>query len=401
MKTHSILLSTLLLSACGDLLKEKTAAETADTSAALVSTAEKLQFQGSVQYAFDLTVDGEKFSDIEAYYTKQILGLAKKVADAGYKADSVEFVGRMGFSDFIQDMTVFVSSSGGLQGRGVVNAQGNFEVNIANPTLKTGGTFKIRATKRVQILLLNGGSVTKKLCYNFSAVEKNVADTVVSLENFRTDFTLYDCEQVSDGMAIPPAEQTAPMDTHTLMFQGEINAVWADGGNEFFVDAGATRRKYFLPRDGKVAPCALGGSEMIHAEAPPEGFSPFERSYRDFGSGNRSTVTVDGDTLFVRDNTSWSEITVVRGGVTLKSFRVNFGLCFFAVHGTTVIAIGRHPSSNNWSVGVLDIAANRFIPRATAPSAIIIDKVGVIAGNYVVTLIPDFSDRSEMHFFRI
>jgi len=336
-------------------------------------------FKGSVQYAFDLTVDGETYSDIEQYYTKQTEGLKEKVVAAGYSVDEVEFVGKLGFADFIQDMTVFVSSSAGTQGKGTIDAQGNFSVSVPNPKAKDNLSFKVRATKRVQVLLINGGVTTKKLCYNFSAVEKDVIENPIALDTFKTDPTLYDCTQVDNGLAIPAATQ-APVRQNIHTEPDYIDTVWVKG-NEFKVDANGVRSGYVL---SGVTLVSTGASEAVIGS--PEGFQAIAR----IASRTETTheLTVGTNSVIVKDLSGGaSDVSVVRNSTVLKSFRVNgFGLCLFAASGADVFAVGRVAGANEWKMGRLDLDNNRFIPLSEAPNILYNNAGSALVGNVFVAV---------------
>jgi hypothetical protein len=343
---------------------------------------------GSVQYAFEISVDGLNYSDIEDYYTAQVRALKDKVVAAGYNADKVEFIGKLGFADFIQDMEIFVASSGGKQGRGVVDGQGNFSIALSAEEESSESKpffYAIRANKRVQIILSSGGVPTKKLCYNFAAVNKNTSSKSILLNSFKTDFTLYDCEQQSNGLAIPEStSKTTP--TRSLQLDNSVDALWVGAGNEFYVDMKGERRKYILPRSSSE-PYALSEPETIQTQAGPVGFSRLEKRYVDARSllTCSYTVPVAGDALVVHSGLHWTQVSVVHNNVSLKTFKISpFGLDFFVVSGDRVFAIGRYDGDNIWKVGELDFINNRFLPRAEAPTALAYNMAaGLIDGEYV------------------
>lgn len=364
-----------LVSCSGYELVKKDEAKDSATLTSVVSN----DFEGSVQYAFDLSVDGVTYSDIEQYYTEQAEGLKEKVEAAGYSVDSVEFIGKLGFADFIQDMTVFVSSSAGTQGKGSIDAQGNFSISVPNPKAKTNLSFKVRATKRVQVLLINGGVTTKKLCYNFSAVEQDVIENPISLNNFKTDPTLYECTQVDSGLAIPSATQTPiPSLQHT---EAElIDTVWHKG-NEFKIDANGFRRSYILNNMRLVS---TGANEAVLGN--PEGFQAITR----IASRTETTheLSLVSSSVIVKDlSGSASDVSVVRNNTVIKSFRVSgFGLCLFAASASDVFAIGRVAGANAWKMGQLDLDNNRFVPLSDAPNILYNNAGSALVGNVFVAV---------------
>jgi hypothetical protein len=343
---------------------------------------------GAVQYAFDLTVDGLSYSNVEDYYTAQVRTLKEKVLAAGYNADKAEFRGRLGFADFIQDMVVFVVSSDGKQGRGVVDSQGNFSVAIdsKDETSRTRTTsYAVRANKRVQIILSNGGVPTKKLCYNFSAITKSSENNTILLDSFETDFTLYDCEQQSDGLEIPD-QSTRAAPVRDLLLSSPSVSIWANAGNEFYIDTKIERRRYVLPSTGST-PYALSEPEALQAQSEPIGFSKLSDRFLDGCTMTcRYTIPVAGDTLLLRSSGDWTDVNVVRNGVSIKAFLIReFGLGGFDVFEDRVFAIGRYKGENIWKVGELDYINNRFMPRADSPNAITYNfATGVIGGDFAV-----------------
>jgi hypothetical protein len=366
----------LALTSCDgyELVKKDNKANTAALTAVVSN-----DFEGSVQYAFDLSVDGVSYSDIEQYYTEQAEGLKDKVSAAGYSVDSVEFVGKLGFADFIQDMTVFVSSSAGTQGKGSIDAQGNFSVSVPNPKSKDNLSFKVRATKRVQVLLINGGVTTKKLCYNFSAVEKDVVENPISLNTFKTDPTLYDCTQVDSGLAIPAATQV-PVRQNIHIESDYIDTVWFKG-NEFKVDVNGVRSSYML---SGVTLVSTGASEAVLES--PEGFESITR----IASRTETTheLTIGANRLIVKDlSGSASVVSVAHNNIVMKSFRVNgFGLSLLAASAADVFAVGRVAGANAWKMGKLDLDNNRFIPLADAPNILYNNAGAAVVGNVFVAV---------------
>ncbi len=66
----TITLAALVLTACGNL-KEALQNSDAKSVESPVQPA-TTTFQGSAEYAFEIVVDGQKFNDIEHYYTEQM-----------------------------------------------------------------------------------------------------------------------------------------------------------------------------------------------------------------------------------------------------------------------------------------------------------------------------------------
>ncbi|MEN6636650.1 MAG: hypothetical protein ABFC56_12415 [Clostridiaceae bacterium] len=383
MKT-ALMAMALALVGCGSGFELKAGDAAKPTAAVADEQAQTVEFNGSVGYAFEMSVNGQKYSDIESYYTSEASTLLEKVAAAGHNVDAVEFQGKLGFADFIEDMEVFVASSLGSQGKSVVDAQGNFAVTV--PNLKKGpASFKVRATKRVQIVLFSGGVATKRLCYNFAAVEKDVVENPIMLSDFTTDFTLYDCEQQNAGIAIPAAA-AAPAIERTVEACGHVDSMWIKG-SEFILSACDAQQKYTLSSFG--SPAAVGAP--VETDEEPEGFAPLAQVY---GTDSKYIVPMGGDSLYMTDYGDSATVAQVRNSVVLRSFRVPFGLAFFAVDGERIFAVARVAGKNSWKVGELDVVNSRFIPRGDAPEGLLISAAGIFNGQFTVVA------GNKVHFFR-
>jgi hypothetical protein len=356
----NVILSLVLLVGCGDKGFQFTAGQLEkDNKQAEVSAVASLK--GSAQYAFELTVDDQEFADIEDYYTQQVDVLKDKVIEAGYDVDRIEFTGKLGFADFIKDMSVFVASSANTQGKGAVDAQGNFSVSVPNPNKLESMTFKVRAQKRVQILLIKDEVLVQKLCYNFSAIEMDVIENPISLSNFKTDRTMYDCSKESGGMAIPSASAAPlPASFTTLNLNDTVDAMWVNG-NQFLVDVNGQRQAYVI--NGLII--STVGSSQAPSE-DPVGFTKVVRTANI--TEMHSVVSVgNGDTLSIKDRINYSEVSVLRNGIANRAFLVSgFGLNLFANEGSKVFAVGRVAGTNSWKVGQLDLINDKFVARADA-----------------------------------
>lgn len=152
------------------------------------------------------------FRDSEDFYTVDLNRLPQKVATAGYLGWNARFDAVMGFDDLAEGMEVYVAPAGGdggHTGKGTVNSYSQFQISLPDGAL--GSTFKVRAVKRVAVVLSKGGE-TRKFCYNFSAIEKGVAVTdssqPVVLDEFRTQLTAYACDSIANngsGLQLPLA----------------------------------------------------------------------------------------------------------------------------------------------------------------------------------------------------
>lgn len=171
-------------------------------------------FEGYVQSAFEVTVDGAAYPDIESFYTAESGRLPERVAAAGYDATwSPAFEAQVGLADLWREMTVYIApvSDTGYQGQSTVRENGRFAVTL--PAAADDHEYKVRANKRIAIVLTRGDD-TIRICYNFSAVEQKVPFTrealPIILDNFTSAVTSYGCEQaVSTGVEIPKPKKLA------------------------------------------------------------------------------------------------------------------------------------------------------------------------------------------------
>lgn len=345
----------LLLAGCGDKGFQFSAGQLEDKVDEAISAVSHLK--GSAQYAFNLSVDGQEFTDIEDYYTQQVDLLQSKVLEAGYDVDRVEFAGKLGFSDFIKDMSVFVVSSANTQGKGVVDSQGNFSISVPNPNQLPLVTFKVRAQKRVQLILIKNEMVSKKLCYNFSAVDMDVIENPILLSNFKTDLTMYDCSQDKPSGMNVPSVSIPDAKSFTLNMESTVSAMWVKE-NQFLVDSNGQRQLYVL--NGLVV-TPVGSPEA--AVDAPAGFILVGRSFN--LTEMQSRMELGSDVLTVVDRINYSEVSLLRSGRLDRAFLVDsFGINLLARDGARIMAVGRVISSNHWRVGYLDLINNKFIARA-------------------------------------
>jgi hypothetical protein len=215
-----LLLLVTLFNACGDgeteadlAAKEEGAAE--DGSGEQLSSAgSEHRFTGYVVNAFEVTVDGVPYRDLETFYTEELARLPAKVQAAGYGPEyRVRFEAEIGFKDLFQNMDVYITSEGdrGYQGQGQVMVDGRFEISF--PESIVGDIFKVRANKRISVLLSREGE-TKKICYNFSAVDRNIEKSETSkpiiLSAFESRVTAYACPvpDAGGGIVVPDAGNT-------------------------------------------------------------------------------------------------------------------------------------------------------------------------------------------------
>ena len=205
----------LLITACGQQPvspETVTDSNTKATNAKNTSTAEQdepTKIKGYLSNAFEVTVDGEKFGDSEAFYTDQIDRLTEEAVSNGYQDWKLTFDAEIGLADLKYGMDVFIAASDkkGYAGQTSMNYDGSFSVTI--PEGARDSVYSLRAVKRVSVTLtppdeLRRTEKTVKWCYNLSADLRNVAvGDLVVLDNFSTRLTKYGCQVDRSGIAIP------------------------------------------------------------------------------------------------------------------------------------------------------------------------------------------------------
>lgn len=205
----------LILAACGDTSQDGASSAPAQApQPAEAGTSQSKTFLGFVANAFDVTVDGVAYKDLEDFYTKEMDALPAKVQAAGYDTSyKITFDASIGFSDLWYGMQVYILSNSehGYQGQAAVARNGSFTIDL--PTAALNDSYKVRANKRIRVILTNGAD-TQTLCYNFSAREKSVpfeeTGKPIILDTFDTTLTKYDCpsNENSDGLIVPKNTET-------------------------------------------------------------------------------------------------------------------------------------------------------------------------------------------------
>lgn len=201
----------LLNGGCGALEKpdQASASQTSTTSTDDSSQdSGPIDFSGYVLNAFEVSVDGEEYLDLEDFYTKELDRLPVKAAEAGFDASyTITLDAEIGFTDLWLNMDVYVSpvAKHGYQGSSRVNEEGKFAIDL--PADAVDEAYRVRANKRIRVLATRGGEI-KRFCYNFSAMEKSVPFSdegkPIILSEFTTSITAYDCvESKSSGLEIP------------------------------------------------------------------------------------------------------------------------------------------------------------------------------------------------------
>lgn len=192
-----------------------------------------VDFKGYVVSAFDLQVDGESYLDMEDFYTKEVSQLPDKVFKAGYDSSyEVSFEADIGFSDLWKDMTVTISTVNdrGYQGMSRVNSNGEFRINLPSDAIED--EYKIRANKRISVVLRRADEIIK-ICYNFSAMDTSAflseSDKPVILSKFSTSLTKYECSAVSPtGIWIPSSEKQGSLRLAPGMSKNDVLAILGD-----------------------------------------------------------------------------------------------------------------------------------------------------------------------------
>lgn len=247
--------ATVLISSCGT----QPSKEQNSSSLASPPTTEGSVFQGYVNSAFEVTVDGEKYNDMEDFYTKELARLPKKVATAGYDASwSVAFDAQVGMSDLWQNMKVYVSpiQNRGYQGEATVGTGGAFSVDL--PSSATDSEYKVRAIKRIGVVLSKENEKIR-ICYNFSALEKSVLlsdrEKPIILDTFISALTSYDCQFAeSGGIQIPTSRTTTASALKLKKGASKDDAVNVFGVKELFVEN--STRWCWAKKDGKAEVCS-------------------------------------------------------------------------------------------------------------------------------------------------
>jgi len=212
------MLSVLLIHGCGTVVNlpgdhSGSSAPAAASTPLPSTTLTELPktFSGAVGGAFEVTVDGAPYNDMEDFYTQELKRLPDKVQKAGYDASwTARFDAQIGLSDLWRGMTVYIAplDPTGFQTVAQVGDDGRFAVTL--PAAAIDHDYKVRANKRIDIVLTRGGDEVK-ICYNFSAIEHNVPfhrDSLpIVLSDFASEVTAYDCTvAAAGGIAVPHSD---------------------------------------------------------------------------------------------------------------------------------------------------------------------------------------------------
>lgn len=215
-----ILTALTLLVGCSDLPDET---ETKEDATNLTG---EITFSGYVQVAFEVTVDGERYSDMEAFFLIENERIIKLAADAGYPNAVLD--ARIGYQDLYEDMTVYLSATSerGYLGTDHVASDGEFAVSL--PSDAESEEYKVKATKRIAVKLDD----TTAHCYNFQASETSVKleakEKPIILDTFESKLTSYQCSNISEdtGITVPkPIESVPPSKLKLGMTKSEVTSV--------------------------------------------------------------------------------------------------------------------------------------------------------------------------------
>lgn len=223
-KTFMILIA---LSGCGvvnPMSDDDSTADAGDTPAITIE-GDFINFVGFVSNAFEVTVDGAAYHDLEDFYTQESTRLPDKAAAAGLDASyKVSLDAQIGFQDLWTNMTVYISpvANHGYQGTARINADGSFQVKLPKEALDD--TYRVRAVKRIGVVAEKEGESVRH-CYNFSAMELSVnfssSSKPIVLNAFETRLTTYSCVQAQgDGLEIPSSEGHGDKVTKNLLAPG-------------------------------------------------------------------------------------------------------------------------------------------------------------------------------------
>ena len=208
MKDYLPYILSLLFFGCGTLpSKEGKESSGQPNGIPKSGSASETSFKGFVNSAFELTVDDEKYNDMEDFYTKELGRLPNKVAAAGYDSSwRTTFDAQVGMNDLWQDMKVFISpvTNRGYQGEASVGKAGSFSITL--PPSALDSEYRVRAVKRISVVLTKENE-NLRICYNFSASEKAVLfserEKPIVLDTFVSSITAYDCQVAETGLKIP------------------------------------------------------------------------------------------------------------------------------------------------------------------------------------------------------
>ncbi len=253
MKITFALGSFLLIGGCGDsskssandqnpVLTDEASENETTASKKASSNSAQVNFQGFIPSAFEVTVDGSTYLDLEDFYTQELTHLPDRVKEAGYSdVYDISFDADIGFTDLWSEMTVYIVSDTdrGYFGKGQVVEDGSFTLKL--PAGNSSGSYKVRANKRIGIILKSKDEIIN-ICYNFSAMDQSVSfdeqQKPIILRDFVTKITTYACAQnTNDGLNIPEVKKSSQTTMKFELGQSKHDILNATGANNLYIDS--------------------------------------------------------------------------------------------------------------------------------------------------------------------
>lgn len=212
-------LACVVCSGCGSIdgLNSSTQAVPTPSSSSFV-------FSGSVQRAFEITVNGNKFADSEDFYTKFIdeLILTDSEYAERFQDGNIEVEGTYGVSTFGSRADVFISAQNGdgysFEAR--TDSSAKFKVEVPQAA---EGSYKARVVTRIGLKLTSSSGDTSHYCYLLHSIRDNVEVSAsakpIIFDEFSTQLTSYNCNSQEVSKLIIPEDDTCiPVE-----YEGEIS----------------------------------------------------------------------------------------------------------------------------------------------------------------------------------
>ena len=229
---------------------------------------DKIEFTGYVANAFEVSVDGNVYSDLEDFYTEELARLPQKVQEAGYgDTYEINFDAKIGFEDLWQGMIVYIGavSDRGYQGTGRVTRGGEFAIEMPKRAIEE--VYKVRANKRINVILTSESEIIN-ICYNFSAIEQSVlfseSEKPIILKDFVTKITAYACsDQKDSGIAIPKAvtkEDSAESKIKIAPGMSKADLIKHYTADEMFIKS-ASKWCWYSDTKNTAAMCAINNNK--------------------------------------------------------------------------------------------------------------------------------------------
>lgn len=209
------ILAVLLVTGCGIELQQPTEetinqpTETVEEPEEVINYSEPqpIYLKGSVSSAFNITVDGQNYTDSEDFYTQQLDVLTSEKEANGYADYKLTFDAQLGLNDLKDGMTLQAEGIGdtGYAGETIIINDGTFELRF--PSEAEDEILNIRATKRIGVILTSTKGENIYWCYNFYAkkeIELKANGKPIILRHFETKLTKYKCEgRKTSSLSIP------------------------------------------------------------------------------------------------------------------------------------------------------------------------------------------------------